>query len=61
MHHACVKGHLEVIKFLIQSGASVHARSDQRETPLHVAAAGNHLEVVWFLVRQHPLLVYPRF
>lgn len=35
LHDACINGHLEVIRYLLDRGASVIAKTDAGETPLH--------------------------
>ena len=45
------QGHLEVVRFLVESGADKHqGRTDNGSTPLSIAADQGHLEVVRFLV-----------
>jgi Ankyrin repeats (3 copies) len=39
LHIAAEKGYDEIVSYLIQTGASVHARNYQAETPLHLAAS----------------------
>jgi len=45
LHHA-VKGHLEVVKFLVSKGADVNARNDCGDTPLDLA---RRTEIVEYL------------
>ena len=48
---AAEKGHLEVVRFLVESGANKdQASTDDGSTPLFIAAGKGHLEVVRFLV-----------
>ena len=48
---AAQNGHLEVIRFLVESGANRdRGRTDTGGTPLFIAAQRGHLEVVRFLV-----------
>jgi ankyrin repeat protein len=47
LHRACYFGQLHIVEFLIAEGFSVN--DDEGElgsTPLHSAAAGNHIEIV---------------
>jgi ankyrin repeat protein len=42
---------LEIVRFLVESGANKEAKKEYREeTPLHLAAEQGHLEIVKFLV-----------
>ena len=47
---ACDKGHLEVVKFLIASGADVNKATKYDRTPLYIASMEGHLEVVKVLI-----------
>jgi hypothetical protein len=42
---ACAYGHIDVVRFLIDRGIDIGERH-RGETPLHVAAAGGHAEIV---------------
>ena len=44
-----MKGHLDVVKFLVQNGADTNVQSNESETPLLVASTNNHDDVVNFL------------
>ena len=46
---ASMKGHLDVVKFLVQNGADENVQSNEGETPLSVAFRNNHDDVVIFL------------
>eukprot|EP00854_Cymbomonas_tetramitiformis_P006789 gene6789-8112_t len=50
LHHACQRGALDVVKFLIAHGAEVETEDKLGRTPLHAAAIWDHPEVVKFLV-----------
>ena len=50
LHYACWKGHLEVARFLLDSGATLHAIDKKDRTPLHHACRYGHLEVARFLL-----------
>ena len=48
---AAQNGHLEVVRFLVESGANKdQGTTDDGVTPLYIAAQNGHLEVVRFLV-----------
>ena len=50
LHVACSQGNLEVVKLLVESGADVELFDESGSTPLHCAAAGNHPDVVTYLI-----------
>jgi len=58
IHSAASAGHLEVIRFLVESGAAVDAGDSDRSTPLHVAAVRGHPACVAYLIEQGADLVF---
>ena len=51
LYTAALKGHLEVVRFLVESGANKdQGTTDKGATPLFVAAEKGHLAVVRLLV-----------
>jgi ankyrin repeat protein len=52
IHFACQKGHLDVVRVLHTSGASVKAANRKGMTPLHFAVQGSHLELIKYLIRK---------
>jgi ankyrin repeat protein len=52
LHIAAEKGHLAVVVLLCAAGATVDARDDEFNTPLMLAAAGNHHECVLYLMER---------
>lgn len=52
LHYAAKSGWLEVVNFLVDSGASVHAECCMGRTPLQYAAEGNQMTTVSFLLQQ---------
>ncbi|KAJ3189080.1 hypothetical protein HDU82_004001, partial [Entophlyctis luteolus] len=49
LHLASSNGHLEVVKWLVDHGATVSAEEEHKATPLHIASQNGHLEVVKWL------------
>ena len=47
---AAGQGHIEVVRFLVEQGADLNIRNEQRQNALMFAAAGGHLAVVIFLI-----------
>ena len=60
MHHrhdlplywACLNGHLEVAKVLLEAGALINHSNCMLATPLHAAASSGHLQVMELLVAE---------
>lgn len=52
IHFAAQKGHLEVVRSLLSSGASAKSSTRKGLTPLHYAVQGSQLELVKYLVRK---------
>lgn len=51
LHHAAVRGHLEVVELLVESGARIGADSTIKSpSSLHLAAQGGHSNIVNYLV-----------
>ena len=53
VHIAASKGDIEVVRLLMEKGASVDETNMHGETPLHVAAKTGNLEVVSLLVKTY--------
>eukprot|EP01135_Chromosphaera_perkinsii_P007832 Nk52_evm24s1020 gene=Nk52_evmTU24s1020 len=51
LHLACLEGHLDVIKHLLELGASVDLCDDQMYTPLHCAALEDRIEPMKLLIK----------
>ena len=49
LHYAANRGHLEVVRCLVERGAKVNRRENNDFTPILLAAAAGHWEVVRFL------------
>lgn len=52
LHSAATTGQLEVLRFLVESGAEVDAGDSDRSTALHVAAVRGHPACVAYLIDQ---------
>ena len=50
LHRACYNNHTEVIKFLLQHGADIHAESREGWRPLHSAAHWSQTEAAALLI-----------
>ncbi len=50
MHSACKKGHVAVVKALLEKGAHIDARTKDNYTPLHVAVENCKYLVVQMLL-----------
>uniref|UniRef100_A0A3Q3GL98 Ankyrin 1 n=1 Tax=Kryptolebias marmoratus TaxID=37003 RepID=A0A3Q3GL98_KRYMA len=51
LHVASFMGHLNIVKILLQKGASPSASNVKVETPLHMASRAGHFEVAEFLLQ----------
>ena len=52
IHAACRGGHLEIVRLLIQRGASPDKVNRCGATPMQMAITGNHLDIVQFLYEE---------
>ncbi|KAH8592058.1 ankyrin repeat-containing domain protein [Bisporella sp. PMI_857] len=52
LHDACENGHLDIIKLLLDHGATIDILNNNDETPFHLAASAKDLHVVKFLENQ---------
>jgi len=50
LHQACILGHLEVVKLLLNKGADVNIQDDLGVTPLHHACYKGHIVIVQVLL-----------
>ena len=48
--HAVLKGHVEIVKLLLDSGADINKTNEYGETPLFTAAAEGHEQIVKLLL-----------
>ena len=51
IHAAAMNGHLDVVQFLAQSGASIHLADNDGRSPIFVAAQRGRLNVVQYLAQ----------
>lgn len=56
LHWAAMKGLLEVVHYLVESGAHLNVRDDQGRTPLHRAADSDRLDMVCLLIKEGALV-----
>ena len=49
---ASERGHLDIVKCLIEKGADVNAKDEDEETALHLASEEGHLEIVQYLIEK---------
>lgn len=55
LHCACWKGHVEVVRVLLDAGADINAKNQNDhygDTALHAAAHGNQKDVVEILIKR---------
>jgi len=51
LHRACYSGHEEIVKYLLENGANVHARTNDGWQPIHCATRWNHVTIVVLLLQ----------
>ena len=52
LHEAALKGHLDMVKFLLKAGSSVNQPAANGDTPLHDSAENGHVAVVKLLMEK---------
>lgn len=50
LHYACMKGHEEIAKLLLDRGANFNSKNSDGNTALHVAIIHNHVHIVELLL-----------
>lgn len=53
LHFASYHGHIDIVKILLEKGASVNAVSKDQDTPLELATVNHKTEVVNFLLKNY--------
>ncbi|CAG8700691.1 20719_t:CDS:2 [Cetraspora pellucida] len=51
LHWACDRGHLNVVKLLVEKGADMNVLTTGNETPLHYACISEHLDCARYLYK----------
>lgn len=51
LHRASVKGHVDIVRLLINKGADIEATDGRGWTPLHIAAMKGHAQIVELLTQ----------
>jgi ankyrin repeat protein len=49
---ASAKGHFKIVKFLVENGANIQARTKEGKTPLDLADIGAKNEDLWFYQKE---------
>ncbi|KIJ10400.1 hypothetical protein PAXINDRAFT_40640, partial [Paxillus involutus ATCC 200175] len=52
LHSACFRGHMNIIKLLLEQGADVNALGKCCGTPLHAACSGGDIDIVDLLLQK---------
>jgi len=50
LHIAASKGHLDIVKYLVENGADINVKNSGQQTPLHYSCFEGHLSVVEYLI-----------
>ena len=53
LHYAASKGHVDIVKYLIEHQAKIDSLDWWKYTPLHHATKGGHIEIVRLLLEYH--------
>ncbi|XP_060077074.1 transient receptor potential cation channel subfamily A member 1-like [Ylistrum balloti] len=52
LHHGAANGHLNVVEFVVTSGAEINLTNKNGDTALHLAVQGDHTDVIGYLLKQ---------
>ncbi|KAJ5078069.1 ankyrin repeat protein [Anaeramoeba ignava] len=52
LHLACQNNSLEIIKYLVEKGVDINAKTNDNETVLHLACQNNSIEIIKYLVEK---------
>ncbi|KAI9264448.1 ankyrin repeat-containing domain protein [Sporodiniella umbellata] len=52
LHYAVDRGHLDIVRYLLDQGANINLKTEDEETPLHLACISEQLEVARLLVQK---------
>lgn len=50
LHAACQIEYFDMVKVLIESGANVNAKDNEKHTPIHRSCLGGEFKIVEFLI-----------
>lgn len=56
LHEACIRGHHEVVKILLEAGADINAQGLDQDSPLHDAVSNDHEEVSEYYKSRPPVV-----
>ncbi|CAH1169642.1 unnamed protein product [Phaedon cochleariae] len=51
LHRACYSNHLDIVKYLIQKGANIAAKTEMQWQPLHSCCQWNHVDCAAVLIQ----------
>lgn len=51
LHRACYSNHVEIVKYLLQKGADVAAKTEMQWQPLHSCCQWNHVKCASVLLQ----------
>ncbi len=52
LHSTSIKGNLEIVQFLIEKGAVVNAKDEDKQTAIHFASENGHIQIVQYLIEK---------
>jgi ankyrin repeat protein len=52
LHRACYGNHVEIVKYLLQNGANIAAKTELQWEPLHSCCRWNHIECAQVLISE---------